>query len=65
MKKIYDPAPGVAYIIYLYNKKGKKQLYSACGKINNIKDYCIKNGISFNSCKDNTVCGCHYLEVKR
>ena len=65
MKKIYDPTPGVAYIIYLYNKKGKKQLYSACGKINNIKDYCIKNDICFTGCKDKTAAGVHYLEINR
>lgn len=69
MEKIYDPTPGVAYIIYIQNKKSKKQLYSACGNIDNIKEYCIKNGISFTGCKDNTICGCHYFgqikEVKK
>lgn len=63
MEKIYDPTPGVDYIIYIQNKKGKKHLYSACGKIENIMEYCIKNNIDFTNCKDNTFCGCHYLEV--
>lgn len=63
MEKIYGPTKGVVYIIYNTNKKGKKHLYSACGKIENIMDYCIKNKIDFTNCKDNTACGCYYLEV--
>lgn len=63
MQKIYDPCVSVAYVIYTCNKKNRKSLYSACGRISAIKEYCNKNKIDYSNCKDNTVDGCHYLEV--
>ena len=62
MIKVYEPAPRVSYIIYFSNKKGRTQLYSACGNIDMIKEYCDKHKIDYSKCKDNTVEGCHYFE---
>lgn len=62
MEKIYNPAPRVVYVIFTTNKKGKKKLYSACGNLDSIKDYCNRHSIDYSKCCDNAVCGCHYLE---
>lgn len=61
--KTYDPVMGVAYVIYNINKKGKKFLYSACGRISAIKEFCDKNKIDYNKCKDSAIDGVHYLEI--
>lgn len=61
MTKIYDPTPFVAYVVYT-SKKGKKTLYSGCGRISAIKEYCDRNKIDYSKCTDSAVDGCHYLE---
>lgn len=62
MEKIYDPEPRVSYIVFS-NKKNKKILYSACGSIDAIKDYCRKHNIDYSRCNDIAVAGVHYFEV--
>lgn len=63
MCKLYDPALNIAYIIYFYNKKGKKILNNACGNIDAIKEYCDKQKIDYSKCKENAVDGIHYLDI--
>lgn len=65
MIKVYEPASRISYIIYFSNKKGIKQLYSACGDIDSIKEYCDKWKINYSKCKDSTVDGVKYLEVEK
>lgn len=62
MEKIYDPEPRVAYIVFS-NIKNKKILYSACGNINAIKDFCRKHNIDYSRCNEINLDGCHYLEI--
>ena len=62
MTKIYSPTSNVAYVIFTTNKKGKKILFSACGNIDNIKDYCDNTGIDYSQCSSNAIDGVHYLE---
>lgn len=61
-EKIYNPTARVVYVIFTTNKKGKKNLYSACGNIDNIKEYCNRNGIDYSKCNINPIAGIHYLE---
>lgn len=63
-KKIYDPALHIAYIIYSSNKKDRKTLYSACGRISAIKEYCDKHKIDYANCKVKDYGDLHYLEVE-
>lgn len=63
-EKIYEPVPRVAYIIFS-NNKNKKILYSSCGNIDAIKDFCDKHKIDYSHCLENTVAGCHYLEANK
>lgn len=62
MEKIYNPTPRVVYVIFTTNKKEKKKLYSACGDIDRIKEYCNRNGIDYSKCNSNAIDGVHYLE---
>ena len=61
--KIYSPSPRVVYVIY-YSSKNKKKLYSACGNISEIKEYCKRYSIDYEECEDNEISETHYLERK-
>lgn len=64
MTKIYEPDMFISYVIY-YNEKSKKMLYSACGNLEAVVEYCKKNKIDYSKCKGDKVGYCYYLRTNR
>lgn len=62
--KVYSPDLHIVYVIWSSNNKGRKTLYSACGRISAIKEYCNKHKIDYTNCKVKDYGDVHYLEVE-
>ena len=59
MEKIYEPEPGIAYIL-----TEKNSLVSGCGEQQTILDYCTKVGINTKGTINRKVDGVKYVERK-